>query len=580
MTARSHSHSATKSKMLVTYALLLAVALLLAQRLSANTTEYKKLKEQAALYGGSWIPGGWVLAGIKAFLYVPEYIRTGYHEYNLIGKPFRVPNFFRGDIVFLPSSALKEVRSASSSKISNVAAIIDTLAIDKVLINKELQMHPYHIDLTHTAITKNLASIVPDLEDEITHAFNTLIEPKLPEIEDAEGWTKLEWEDLKEIMDRTANRTFVGFPQCRNRKLLRIVNDFTSSVVTTGIIMGFFPMFLRAYIAPFAALINNLRVKRVERMLAGIITQRLELANQFKERVEDVGSQQELPNDFLQALVNTAIEHGEGNVSNITLRIMVMDFSSIHTTNNAIQNCLLNLASTHDYQSSRLETYVEELRTELLAVYADSDVKPKPTSYSQSFHGKTTGWTLNDLQKLVGLDSFIGETLRLHYLNPGSVLRKVTADHGFDLKSIDLHLPNHTIFAFAGSEFNQENYEKPKQFNGFRSSLPYQYIKEQETIDAIELARRHGFTPNGRTSTNTGHSNFLSFGTGRHACSGRFYAVAALKLMLKHVLLNYDVRLEGGRKSRPECKRFFLYQLPYEGAGTRIEIRRRRKTSQ
>ncbi|KAJ7870478.1 cytochrome P450 [Mycena olivaceomarginata] len=47
---------------------------------------------------------------------------------------------------------------------------------------------------------------------------------------------------------------------------------------------------------------------------------------------------------------------------------------------------------------------------------------------------------------------------------------------------------------------------------------------------------------------------YLSFGLGRHACPGRFFAVNELKLMLAHILENYDVKLEG--PTRPPTEWF------------------------
>jgi hypothetical protein len=93
-----------------------------------------------------------------------------------------------------------------------------TIALDKALVHTKLQTDPYHIDLVHTVLTKNLTHIVGNLEDEITHAFSTIVEPKLPDVNypDSEGgWCPLEWEDLKSIVARSANRTFVGVPQCK-----------------------------------------------------------------------------------------------------------------------------------------------------------------------------------------------------------------------------------------------------------------------------------------------------------------------------------------------------------------------------
>ena len=45
--------------------------------------------------------------------------------------------------------------------------------------------------------------------------------------------------------------------------------------------------------------------------------------------------------------------------------------------------------------------------------------------------------------------------------------------------------------------------------------------------------------------------DFRSFGSGVHACPGRFFAANEMKLMLTYVILNYDIKLENGRVVRP-----------------------------
>jgi cytochrome P450 len=47
---------------------------------------------------------------------------------------------------------------------------------------------------------------------------------------------------------------------------------------------------------------------------------------------------------------------------------------------------------------------------------------------------------------------------------------------------------------------------------------------------------------------------FLPFGPGRHGCPGRFLASLLMKLMLAHVVLTYDVKLEGPRPANIEIK--------------------------
>jgi hypothetical protein len=53
----------------------------------------------------------------------------------------------------------------------------------------------------------------------------------------------------------------------------------------------------------------------------------------------------------------------------------------------------------------------------------------------------------------------------------------------------------------------------------------------------------------------------LHFGHGAHACAGRFFAAAAIKLVLAHVLERYDVRLAAGA-ARPRNVETNLSVMP------------------
>ncbi len=43
-------------------------------------------------------------------------------------------------------------------------------------------------------------------------------------------------------------------------------------------------------------------------------------------------------------------------------------------------------------------------------------------------------------------------------------------------------------------------------------------------------------------STVTTSDTFLSFGHGRHACPGRFFAATEMKLLLAYIVMNYDIK--------------------------------------
>ncbi|EQK99742.1 cytochrome P450 [Ophiocordyceps sinensis CO18] len=61
----------------------------------------------------------------------------------------------------------------------------------------------------------------------------------------------------------------------------------------------------------------------------------------------------------------------------------------------------------------------------------------------------------------------------------------------------------------------------------------------------------------------------LAFGHGRHACPGRFFVAHELKLIMAHLLLNYDI------KSLPQRPQPRWIAPPMPPLGARIEIRRK-----
>jgi len=92
------------------------------------------------------------------------------------------------------------------------------------------------------------------------------------------------------------------------------------------------------------------------------------------------------------------------------------------------------------------------------------------------------------------------------------------------------YLPKGTCVAvpIAAFQLDKSIYPDPTSF------LPFRFVdkaKKESTGRKVDM-----------TATST---DFLSFGHGRHACPGRFFAAAELKLMLALVVMRYDVKLEG-----------------------------------
>ncbi|KAJ8453784.1 hypothetical protein ONZ45_g19571 [Pleurotus djamor] len=233
-------------------------------------------------------------------------------------------------------------------------------------------------------------------------------------------------------------------------------------------------------------------IKRTQKHLEPLIVQRM------KDDVELGIDREDRPNDLITWLFDAAPE-AERNVPAYIKRILLVNFTAIHTSSTVFSQALLQLAGRPEY--------IGPLRGEVESVIEQE------------------GWSKDAMGKLRKLDSFLRECIRWEGLGDFVMFRIVRKPEGFTF-SDGTHLPQGTSLACSGWAINhsEENHVKASEFDGFRF-----YIPEDE-------ATSHQFV---NTSL-----EYITFGHGRHACPGRFFAANELKAMLAHVLLNYDVKLE------------------------------------
>ncbi|EKM48603.1 uncharacterized protein PHACADRAFT_214733 [Phanerochaete carnosa HHB-10118-sp] len=76
-------------------------------------------------------------------------------------------------------------------------------------------------------------------------------------------------------------------------------------------------------------------------------------------------------------------------------------------------------------------------------------------------------------------------------------------------------------------------------------------------------------------SMTTTTTTYLSFGHGKTACPGRFFAALELKMITANLLLNYDVKLEGDSTEIPPVSWYIASRVPNMKAN--VLFRRRQK---
>lgn len=109
---------------------------------------------------------------------------------------------------------------------------------------------------------------------------------------------------------------------------------------------------------------------------------------------------------------------------------------------------------------------------------------------------------------------------------PRLVLQPFTFSNG-------AYLPPGTVVAIAVQPVHTDdsNYSSPLSFE------PFRHLDETRKEN---LGRKVDMTAT--------HVDYLSFGNGRHACPGRFFAANQVKLMLAILVTTYDVALEASGK--------------------------------
>ena len=90
-------------------------------------------------------------------------------------------------------------------------------------------------------------------------------------------------------------------------------------------------------------------------------------------------------------------------------------------------------------------------------------------------------------------------------------------------------VPPGTLVAISSHNvhFNDKVYEDPLKFDGFRFSKMREGLGSGKNVGMVTSSPDH-----------------LPFGHGRHVCPGRYFAACELKLMLAHIVMTYDVKLE------------------------------------
>lgn len=233
----------------------------------------------------------------------------------------------------------------------------------------------------------------------------------------------------------------------------------------------------------------------------------------------------------MEQLLDATTKKGQApDIYRITNQFLIAIFAAVHTSTLTMTNTLLELSLHPEYHST--------LRDELRTVLAE--------------HG---GWTLDAIRSLKHLDSFMKESQRLRPLTQTAIFRIMLQEHTF---SDGTHvLPGDNIATLSGAQLKDAGlYEEPEEFR------PWRHVEMAEKgVEGTEM-------------TDTTHpEKWLMFGSGKHACPGRFFASALSKVSVGQMLLKYNIEKADGL-GRPENKTFEENEIPVVGRGSKVRFKK------
>lgn len=196
-------------------------------------------------------------------------------------------------------------------------------------------------------------------------------------------------------------------------------------------------------------------------------------------------------------------EIDDDHLESLTTIFLIIIFVGVHTTSDAVTYVMYCLAKYPEYIPELRKEQEEAIIAEDAATDSEKDVVYTPAIY----------------RRLEKLDSFIRECMRTRMVGIGLAHTNISEDN-IVLKSGAIVEPGQEVFInlfhVHHDEENQASFDNLETFNGFR------------------------FVGKNKLTVKSGHDN-ISFGMGKHACPGRWFATHQIKGIISYFIKNYDI---------------------------------------
>lgn len=481
-----------------------------------------------------------------------------------------------GDFVLLPEQDMQWYLDQPDTDIAIQEAIRHALQLDHTVADQGLVTgRGRPLELIRSKLTRETGNLVPDMLDEIGAAFADLWGGG-----EGKGDATREvcvYGTMQRAIGRVTNRVFVGLPLCRDERLLDNGVAFAQDVPLGAAILRLVWAPLRPLAALLVTLPGRIHTRRFYAALREEIARRIAVYgshshnnNNNNSSGSQVGEEEkrtgavppQQPNDFLQWSIQQAAAEADpylGRPETMAGRLLLLNMAAIHTSSFTLTSALLDLAHAGPAEGPAL---VAALREEIEAALAE-----RPGG----------AWDKRALADMPRLDSVLRESARLNSFVTVATVRTVVAREGVTTPG-GVHLPRGTAVACHGYAVmhDGERYPEPERFRPFRFAEKRAAVGagagagETGTTAGVGVGSSSGYLEKAKQAFTTTSAEYTGFGHGRHACPGRFFASAELRLMLAYVVMHYDFEFA---ETRPRNTWFTIQRVPDMKATIRVRRR-------
>ncbi|KAF3766428.1 cytochrome P450 [Cryphonectria parasitica EP155] len=436
---------------------------------------------------------------IEAFMYQPAQLyQDGYRRFKDQIYRLTMPD---GDHLIVPNRYLDELRQHPDDEIDVLKSFEDVRPPQKYTCEKRTEVAN---SVVKVDLTRNLTRLNPRLSEEVNKTVNAELPP-------CADWTSVPvFPVLLRIVAIVSGNIFVGPDLCRHEVYLASAIEYTKEVTTAAQEIKKWPKWLRSAVA-YLELSPALKRSQEHRRRMKAFLEPI-----FQDRRQMMRNGQPVPEDLLQWMVEKTMEHEINNIEHITDMQLLLTMAAIHTTTLSATAMLYDLAMRPEV--------VHDIRKEIASVLETTD-------------GVMTSHALFSMKLL---DSFMRESQRFTPPFVDSfrryVQKPITLQDGTQIPAgTFIETPSLAVLHDAA------HYKDPEVFDAYRF---FNLRTKDDTPDPNGFRNREQYQFVSVTKENT------SFGFGKHACPGRFFAANEIKLIMARIVLQFDLRFPADVKER------------------------------